>query len=136
MKENLTAQVLKTLGVSHDGKKPLNAAASHRLFVYLQAIRYLFAMYGDKNLALSELTCPESFTTYLRAVMKMSNNAYAWSKDDIEFLNSTAFNPMPLDDVLATFSQLKENLKAEPYFVLSLRTVGCRQAHIRPSGGV
>jgi len=118
MKENLTKQLLKVAGKNLDSKNPLNAEQGHRLFIHLQTIRYLFAMYGDEKLGLSEITCPKSFTEYLRAVMRISNNVYTWPKEDITFMNKVIYNLQPLEDVLSTLNQLKEVIKSEPYFVL------------------
>jgi hypothetical protein len=118
MKENLTKQILKVAGRKLDSKQPLSVEQSHRLFVHLQTMRYLLAMYGEEKLWLSEITCPKSFTRYLRAVVKTSNNVYAWPNEDIVFMKDVTYNPLPLEDLFSTLNQLKEVMKNEPYFVL------------------
>ena len=117
MKENLAKEILKVTAKNQDLQNPLKMENSYRLFLHLQTLRYLFAIYGKKELALSNVSCPESFTRYLKAVIKISDNVYNWPKDDYEYLNKLSFQTPITEDSLKVFNQLKLNFRSVPYYV-------------------
>ena len=119
MKEELANAILLAItGKSAaELQMPLGMELSSELALHLQTFRYMLALYAEKSKGIDKHSCPESFAHYLKAAMKLSNDMYAWTKDDRAYYKKLFFKPKQFEMFSEMFSRVKKALAKSPHLV-------------------
>ncbi len=95
-----------------------------RLTLYLQAFRYMIAMYAPDQAAVRPpdapvVGCSSEIVTYLKTAMKNTNDIYNWPKSDRQYYRQMSFRPVDFEDPSLLFKKMKASLEQTPYAVRS-----------------